>query len=92
MRRSAIPAAPTAAAVARLYDRALQFNTQLGLYDTVRKNENFFIGRQWEGVEANGLPTPVFNFLKRVVLFQVASITSDNIAMQASPLSSKNWR
>ena len=80
--------APTVASVARLYDRALQFNTQLGLYDTVRKNENFFIGKQWEGVEANGLPTPVFNFLKRVVLFQVATITSDNIAMQASPLAS----
>lgn len=34
------------------------------------------------------MPTPVFNFLKRVVLFQVATITSDNIAMQASPLAS----
>ncbi len=78
--------APDPAAVAQLYHRALEFNTQLGLYDTVRKNENFFIGRQWEGVEANGLPTPVFNFLKRVVLFQVATITSDNIALQASPL------
>lgn len=43
--------------------------------------------KQWEGVESNGLPTPVFNFLKRVTLFQVASITTDNIKMQASPLS-----
>ena len=80
--------APDPASVAQLYQKALDFNTQLGLYETVRKNENFFIGRQWEGVEANGLPTPVFNFLKRVVLFQVATITSDNIALQASPLAS----
>ena len=79
---------PTVESVCKQYDRSVQFNQQIGLYDTVRKNENFFIGRQWEGVEANGLPTPVFNFLKRVVLFQVATITSDNIAMQASPLAS----
>ena len=74
--------------VSQYYNQSVLFNTELGLYDTVRKNENFFIGNQWEGVESNGLPTPVFNFLKRVVLFQVATITSDNIAMQASPLAS----
>lgn len=74
--------------VYKLYDTGVQFNTQIGLYDTVEKNENFFIGKQWEGVEANGLPTPVFNFLKRVTLFQIATISSDNISMQATPLSS----
>lgn len=79
---------PDVKSVNRKYERSVQFNTELGLYDTVRKHENFFIGNQWEGVEANGLPTPVFNFLKRIVLFQVATITSDNIAMQASPLAS----
>lgn len=42
--------------------------------------------KQWEGVKSNGLPTPVFNFLKRVTLFQVASITTDNIKIQASAL------
>ena len=79
---------PNVQSVKQKYERSVQFNTELGLYDTVKKNENFFIGNQWEGVEANGLPTPVFNFLKRIVLFQVATITSDNIAMQASPLAS----
>jgi hypothetical protein len=52
----------------------------------VEKNENFFIGRQWEGVQANGLPTPVFNFLKRVALHQVANIVSDNISLNSTPL------
>ena len=74
--------------VYKLYDKGVQFNTQIGLYDTITKNENFFIGKQWEGVESNGLPTPVFNFLKRVTLFQIATISSDNISMQATPLSS----
>lgn len=74
--------------VYKRYEKGVQFNTQIGLYDTIEKNENFFIGKQWEGVESNGLPTPVFNFLKRVTLFQIATISSDNISMQATPLGS----
>lgn len=68
------------------YERGVAFNNKIKLDETVESNENFFVGKQWEGVQSNGLPTPVFNFLKRVTLFQVASITSDNIKMQASPL------
>ena len=60
----------------REYGKMLDYNAAIRLDDTVRVNENFFVGRQWEGVESNGLPTPVFNFLKRVTLFTVASITS----------------
>ena len=37
-------------------------------------------------MESGGLPTPVFNFLKRVVLFTVAGITSNNVKLQASPV------
>jgi len=72
--------------VKKEYGKMLGYNQQINLDETVKVNENFFIGKQWEGVQANGLPQPVFNFLKRVVLFTVASITTDNIKMQASPL------
>ena len=71
----------------KLYERGLDFKSSINLEDTVRVNENFFIGKQWEGVISNGLPTPVFNFLKRVCCFTVATITSDNIKVNASPLS-----
>lgn len=74
--------------VSKRYDKGVMFNNQIDLYDTVQENENFFVGKQWEGVEANGLPTPVFNFLKRVTLFQIATISSDNLSMQATPLNS----
>ena len=80
--------APTCEEINKKFEKAFDFNSQIGLYDTVQVNEDFFIGKQWEGVQANGLPTPTFNFLKQVVLFQVATITSDNLAMQASPLPS----
>lgn len=44
--------------------------------------------KQWEGVKSNGLPTPVFNFLKRVVLFSVANVSTDNLKLHAKPLPS----
>lgn len=72
----------------REYERGMDFKLQVDLYETVRNNENFYIGKQWEGVQSNGLPTPVFNFIKRIIMFLVASTATDNIKMSASPLSS----
>ena len=40
------------------YEEGVQFNEGIKLYETVETNENFFIGKQWEGVRSNGLPTP----------------------------------
>ena len=76
--------------VSKEYDAAIKFNNGIGLYDCVQTNENFFIGKQWEGVQANGLPTPVFNFLKRVVLFSVANVSTDNLKLHAKPLPSSS--
>ena len=70
------------------YEQGVAFKTGINLYDTVEANENFYIGKQWEGVQANGLPTPVFNFIKRIILYVVASTSTDNLKMAASPLSS----
>ena len=68
------------------YAAGLRFNTGIDVYETVQNNENFFIGKQWEGVKSNGLPTPVFNFLKRVVLFCVANVSTDNLKLHAKPM------
>lgn len=78
---------PDHESVWKKYEKCLAFNASINLNETVRVNENFFIGKQWEGVQSNGLPTPVFNILKRVCCFIVATITSDNIKVNASPLS-----
>lgn len=77
---------PSPESVMRLFRAGQSFNSSIDLYDTVRMNENFFIGRQWEGIESNGLPTPQFNILKRVVGFTVATVTTDNIKVTASPM------
>lgn len=77
---------PTKKCVWDFYERGLRYNNQIDLEETVRCNENFYVGRQWENVDANGLPTPTFNFIKRVVMFDVATITTDNLKVTATAL------
>ena len=74
---------PDAQKAWEIYDRGRKFNNQLNLEETVRANRNMVVGKQWEGVQSNGLPTPQFNILKRVVGFITASITTDNIKVNA---------
>lgn len=73
---------PTCEEILKKFEKGYSFNQQIGLYDKVKVNEDFFIGNQWEGVESNGLPTPTYNMFKRVINFQVSTITSDNMAIQ----------
>lgn len=68
------------------YRMGLDFNNQINLDETVKSNRNFAIGKQWEGVNANGLPQPVFNILKRVTGFIVASNTTDNLKVNVTAL------
>ena len=77
---------PNPRVVFEMYQKGLGFNTQINLDETVRVNENMFIGKQWEGVPSNNLPTPQINILKRVGLFTVATVVSDNIKVTSSPL------
>ena len=79
---------PTHEQIIKNFDKGFDFNEQIGLFDQVTVNENFFIGNQWEGVEANGLPTPTYNMFKRVINFQVSTITSDNLTIRAMPMPS----
>ena len=79
---------PTKEEIWKRFEKGYAFNQQIGLYDQVTVNESFFIGNQWEGVEANGLPTPTYNMFKRVINFQVSTITSDNLVIRATPMPS----
>ena len=73
---------PTCEEILKRFEKGYSFNQQIGLYDQVKVNEDFYIGNQWEGVESNGLPTPTYNMFKRVINFQVSTITSDNMTIQ----------
>lgn len=67
------------------YQSATQYNERYGLYDTVKQNENFFVGKQWEGVDAPDLDKPVFNILKRICNMFISQIVSDDITVSLEP-------
>ena len=67
-----------------LMEKGRDYNRQIGLYDTVNRNERFYRGDQWNGVEAGDLPTPVFNLFKRVINYFVSTIMSQKMSLHFS--------
>lgn len=69
----------------RLYQSGIDFKNSINLYETVRKNERFFAGDQWAGVNAPDLPKPVLNFIKRACQQKIAEVKSNPTRILFSP-------
>lgn len=72
-------------AVWREYERGQEYKRGIGLYEQVRKNEDFVQGRQWEGLHVSTLDPLIFNVLRRCVNLFVAMLVSDDVAVSAAP-------
>lgn len=68
------------------YERGKEYNTRLGIFEKVSKNERFYRGDQWRGINANNLPTPIFNIFKRVIDYYISNIMSDATVLHYSGL------
>ena len=55
-------------------------------YDVIDTNIAFASGDQWRNVQADGLPKPVFNIIKRVKQFKIASLKGDAISIAIQPM------
>lgn len=66
--------------VYREYSDAETFNESIKLRQTVEQNNNFYNGRQWEGVNAPHLDKPVDNIIRSAVNYYTAQIVSDDIS------------
>ncbi len=75
----------TAESIWNEYQKGVSYNTALDLYNTIEKCENFYIGKQWEGLNAPDLPKPVINVLKRVVSYFISMIVSDDVSANFAP-------
>lgn len=53
-----------------------QYKEAIGVYENYERNENFYVGNQWIGVDANDLDKPQLNFLQRVVSMRIAKVSS----------------
>ena len=64
------------------YEKGKEHKCRIGLYETVRRNERFYRGEQWQNGEGQGIPHPVFNIIQRVINFLVCSVASANISLK----------
>ena len=67
-------------------DQDDSFKEGLGLFETVRRNNNFYHDKQWEGVRAPDLDKPVFNVLKPAVNYFVSMLVSDDVGVDVELL------
>lgn len=67
------------------FHEADSYNEGIDLYEQVKKNERFFIGDQWHGLNAPHIRKLKLNFLKRVITYFISMINSDDIGTQIKP-------
>lgn len=64
----------------RQYEAGCEYKRRIGLYETVRNNERFLRGDQWQGSDGE-LPKPVFNILRRIVDYMVCTVFSKKVTI-----------
>ena len=67
------------------YNNAM-YGSEKNYYDVIDANLAFSNGDQWRNVKGEGLPKPVFNIIKRVKQFKVASLKSDSVSINIEPM------
>lgn len=71
----------TADSVWQEYQKDMRFKEELNLFEKTKQHHNFFLGRQWEGLNAPDLEKPVLNFVKRVVNYLISVLMVNDIAV-----------
>ncbi len=67
-----------------LYQQGIDYKMKLNLFNTVNRNEGYYAGHQWDGVDTGGLPKVSLNVTKRIINFKVSQVMSDMLTMQFS--------
>lgn len=63
------------------YQKGVQYCDQIGIFEDVRHNRNFYLGKQWEGVNAPSIELPVINIFRPAIDYYVAMLVSDDIGV-----------
>lgn len=66
------------------YDDGMEYKSNLELFDTVKRNNDFYNDKQWEGVNAPDLDKPVFNMIKPAINYYVSLLVSDDVGVSIS--------
>lgn len=70
----------------RRYEKGRDYLDRKDLVNRSNKCWNFFIGNQWEGLEADGEELPMFNFIHPNVMRKVTTIYTNRMAVNYSDM------
>lgn len=74
----------------RRYEKGLDYLDNKDLLNRSNKCWNFFVGKQWEGVEADGEDLPFMNFIHPNVLRKVTTIYTNRMAVTYSDMEGRS--
>ena len=65
------------------YEAGKEYKRRIGLYDTVRRNERYYRGDQWQNT-GEELPRPVFNIIRRITDYLICTVASGRVNISYS--------
>lgn len=69
------------------YQKLVEYLTQEKIFKIVEKNERFFQGKQWEGLDDDAdIAKPTMDNLQRIGKYQIAMITSNDVGISIKSL------
>jgi hypothetical protein len=74
-----------------LYLQGIEYKNKLNLFATTDRNERFYAGHHWYGVDTGGLPQVRLNITKRIVNWKVSQVMSEMMTMQFSADNASNF-
>lgn len=70
----------------RRFERGRDYIYRKGLITDTTKNWNFYIGKQWEGVESGGEELPSYQFIEGVIKYKVSTVSQNNMVAKFSDM------
>lgn len=68
------------------FERGRDYIYRKGLITKTTKNWNFYIGKQWEGVESGDEKLPSYPFIEGVIKYKVSTIAQNNMVAKFSDM------
>ena len=63
------------------YERGKNYLSVLTRYSQIEKNNNFYIGRQWIGVESGDMSMPVKNIIKPICDYKIGVVSQNTVSI-----------
>ena len=74
----------------RRYEKGREYLDKKNLLNRSKQCWDFFVGKQWEGVEADGEELPFFNYIHPNVMRKVTTIYTNRMAVNYSDMDGRH--